>query len=45
MNIDESIIVSRTMDFFTCITPRRELPHCSMYLARENNISWMVSVR
>jgi hypothetical protein len=45
MNIDESIIVSRTMDFFTCVTPRKDLSHCSIYLAREKNIHWLVSVR
>lgn len=33
------------MDCFSQVGQQRELPHCTLYLASEANIHWLVSIR
>lgn len=43
--VDESILISREIDSFQAVSSRKLLPHCTMWLARERRIGWLVALK
>lgn len=43
--MEESIIISHSLDYFYHITPERDLPTSKVYLARDSCIHWLISIR